>query len=88
MILKTSVTDTRYLTTWSRVKLTGGGRLPDITRKESGKLGYCHLSQVRIDSFKNRALAGLSRQNSTGAAGLRNSIGASIVPSPNTLTPL
>ena len=34
--------------------MASGGRLPDITRKESGNLGYCHLSKDRVASFKNR----------------------------------
>ncbi len=41
---------------WNRT-IASGNRFPDTTRKYSGNLGYCHLSQVRIASFKNRTLA-------------------------------
>lgn len=36
--------------------MAGGSRFLNITRKDSVNLGYCHLSQVRIASFKNRTL--------------------------------
>ena len=43
---------------WNRTMADGAG-FPGITRKDSGNLGYCHLSRVRIASFKNRTLQGV-----------------------------
>jgi len=40
---------------WNRT-MAGGAGFPSITRKGAGNLGYCHLSQVRVASNKNRTL--------------------------------
>ncbi len=40
---------------WKRT-MAGGAGFPSITRKGAGNLGYCHLSQVRVASNKNRTL--------------------------------